>query len=131
MKTDKPKRDIPREILFAPAADEEILSFNLSDHDYAIFERRLMDVSELVDVDDDPYVQVIAQTRKWARQWKKQPWRRLRLNNLDPSIRIAFSLERGGSVLFIRCASRRTEETYNAFEQLYIAVMKPKPAAAA
>lgn len=108
---DAAHRDTPREVRFTRAAVDNVKALQLSPVSMAILKRRLKDVAALEDVTDDPYVCKIAQTGG--------RWYRLKLANLRPSTRIAFSLEERGDVLLVRFIGARCDETYDVIAQIY------------
>lgn len=111
MKTNAPQRDNPRAVQFTRAAAEQVRELNLNlEHRKTLF-RRLRDVSALERVTDDKWVCAIEQTRR--------EWYRLKLANLDPSVRVAFSLEDGDDTLLVRMVAARSDATYDAVQTLY------------
>lgn len=111
MKTSAPQRDNPRAVQFTRAAAEQVRGLRLGlEHRKTLF-RRLRDVAALERVTDDRFVCAIEQTRR--------QWYRLKLANLDPSVRVAFSLEDTDDTLLVRMVGARCDETYDVIEALY------------
>lgn len=107
-------RHSPREIRFTRAAANDLRALKLSVSDLKTVTRRLRDIAALERVTDDRYVCRIAQT--------DYEWFRLKLANIRPSARLAFSIEEDGDVLLVRFVGARNAKTYDLIEALWALV---------